>query len=91
MPKKYSIAEARHNLAAIVHELEHQPLVELTRRGEPVAVLLALEEYRRLKRQSGDFWSAYTAFCADQPAVEATNAEPFADVRDRSPGRAIDL
>jgi prevent-host-death family protein len=91
MPKRYSIAEARHNLAAIVHELEHQPLVELTRRGEPVAVLLALEEYRRLKRQSGDFWSAYMAFSADQLAAEAVESEPFADVRDRSPGRAIDL
>jgi prevent-host-death family protein len=39
MPKTYSIAEARHNLAAIVHEAERQSPVALTRRGEPVAVL----------------------------------------------------
>jgi hypothetical protein len=44
-----------------------------------------------LKRQSGDFWSAYMAFSADQLAAEAVESEPFADVRDRSPGRAIDL
>ena len=38
---KYTIAEARHNLAAIVHELEDKEQIELTRRGEPVAVLLS--------------------------------------------------
>ncbi len=48
MSKRYTIAEARHNLAAIVHELERRAHIELTRRGEPVAVLLSMREYRRL-------------------------------------------
>jgi prevent-host-death family protein len=48
MCRRYSIAEARHDLAAIVHELEGRDLIELTRRGEPVAVMLSLKEYRRL-------------------------------------------
>jgi prevent-host-death family protein len=86
MPKRYSIAEARHDLAAIVHELEQQSTVELTRRGEPVAVLLSLDEYRRLVARQRDFWSAYTAFRA-QFGLEDNLAEPLGDLRDRASGR----
>lgn len=62
MPMTYSIAEARQNLAAIVHEAERQSPVALTRRGEPVAVLLSLQEYQRLLAKETHFWDAYTAF-----------------------------
>lgn len=48
MEKSYSIAEARNDLASIVHDVEGASAVELTRRGRPVAVLLSVEEYRRL-------------------------------------------
>jgi prevent-host-death family protein len=41
MSKRYSIAEARNNLASIVHELEVIDNIELTRRGKSVAVLLS--------------------------------------------------
>jgi prevent-host-death family protein len=91
MPKRYSIAEARHDLAAIVHELEQQPTIELTRRGEPVAVLLSLAEYQRLQAGRGDFWSAYTVFreqfTLDQDSVE----ELLRDLRDSTSGREVSL
>lgn len=45
MPKSFSIAKARHDLAALVQQLEHQSRIELTRRGKPVAVLLSLGDY----------------------------------------------
>jgi prevent-host-death family protein len=85
--KRYSIAEARHNLAAIVHQLEHDSPVELTRRGEPVAVLLSTETYRRLLPTTG-FWEAYTDFRTNLSADDLVGApDLFADLRDRSPGR----
>jgi prevent-host-death family protein len=87
MPKRYSIAEARHDLAAIVHTLEQEPTIELTRRGEPVAVLLSLDEYRRLVARQRDFWSAYAAFRAQFDLEEGDTAEPLRDLRDQSPGR----
>jgi cellobiose PTS system EIIB component len=91
MSKRYSIAEARHDLAAIVHELEEQPRIELTRRGEPVAVLLSLTEYRRLLARQRDFWSAYTMFRA-QFALEAGDTdELLRDTRDAAPGRELSL
>lgn len=88
--KRYNIAEARHNLAAIVHELEQQPTIELTRRGEPVAVLLSLNEYQRLLMRQRDFWSAYTAFRA-LFAPNDDSVDLFRDSRDSSPGREFAL
>jgi len=92
MPKTYSIAEARHNLAAIVHEAERQSPIALTRRGEPVAILLSIQEYQRLLAKETRFWDAYTAF---RNSVDLTqlNIEPnvFHAVRDRASGREVDL
>lgn len=92
MTKQYSVAEARHNLAAIIHELESRAMVELTRRGERVAVLLSLREYRKLTAQRGKFWEAYEAF---RTAVDLSefNIEPalFADARDAGSGREVRL
>ena len=88
MSSRYSIAEARHDLAAIVHELEGRDLIELTRRGEPVAVMLSLREYRRLAAGRDRFWDAYGAFreAVDLPRLDI-EPELFKGVRDPSPGR----
>ena len=48
MSKAYSIAEARNQLSRVVHEAESTGEVQLTRRGKPVAVVLSMDEYRRL-------------------------------------------
>lgn len=91
MHKRYSIAEARHNLAAIVHELADETSIELTRRGEPVAVLLSIDTYRRLLPSTEGFWEAYSAFRASVENDDFTDvSEVFTDVRDRSPGREVD-
>lgn len=92
MPKQYSIAEARHNLAAIVHELDVQPVIELTRRGAPVAVLVSLDRYHQFRDNPPSFWDAYTAFRATvDPAVLEGEPDTFVVVRDVSPGRDVQL
>jgi len=53
MDDGHSIAEARNNLARLVHVAEDGEPVRLTRRGKPVAVILSLTEYERL-RAAGD-------------------------------------
>ncbi len=90
MQKSFSIAEARHNLAALIHELEHWPLIQLTRRGKPVAVLLSVREYQRLVNNSVGFWDAYTAFRASTD-LAPLDIEPdiFQGLRDQSTGREI--
>jgi prevent-host-death family protein len=92
MTKRYSIAQARDNLAALVHELERRSTIELTRRGQPVAVLLSMREYRRLAAPKEGFWKAYEAFRASID-LERLNITPevLGGVRDRSTGREVRL
>ena len=90
MSKSYTIADARHNLAAIVHELEREPTIQLTRRGRPVAVLLSMSEHARLQTGSTTFWDAYQAFRA---SVDLTTLDMdpavFDGVRDLTSGREM--
>jgi prevent-host-death family protein len=90
MSRRYSIAEARHDLAALVHELEGRDLIELTRRGEPVAVMLSLREYRRLTVGRDRFWDAYRAF-RETVDLSRLGIEPEIFERDPSPGREARL
>jgi antitoxin Phd len=53
MPRQYSVTEARHHFTALVEEVEQGAILELTRRGKPVAVLLSFQEYKRLAPISG--------------------------------------
>ncbi len=85
----YSIAEARDKFAALIHQVEtgSEP-VRVTRRGEPVAVILSLEVYEQLSKTppaQRDFWESYQAW-RERWAVEEWDDEfdPFADVRDRT-------
>lgn len=62
MDKDYSIAQARHDLPAIVHEVERNGRVRITRRGRLVAVVLSIAEFERLlsaRRKEPD-WSLAT-------------------------------
>jgi prevent-host-death family protein len=88
--KRYSIAEARDNFTGIVHAAEAGATIELTRRGKPIAVLLALGEYERLSEGRRGFKAAYRDFLRRNPdlsdhAVESE--EWLRGIRDSSPGR----
>ena len=90
MAKSFSIAQARHQLAALVHQLEHQSRIQLTRRGKPVAVLLSMREYNRITAQSKGFWDAYAAYIAATD-LRRLNIEPqiFEGLRDKTFGREV--
>ncbi|MGQ0603486.1 MAG: type II toxin-antitoxin system Phd/YefM family antitoxin [Anaerolineales bacterium] len=91
MTKQYSIAEARHNLASIVYELDSKERIELTRRGEPVAVLISIKAYQRLSLNRADFWDAFTTF-RDSVSLKDLKIEPevLTGTRDRSGGREVE-
>ncbi len=88
----YSIAEARDNLTALIREVEATAAVELTRRGKPVAVILSIDEYRRLSSPAESFSSALGRF-REQVDVAALELGPelFRDVRETDTGREPDL
>jgi prevent-host-death family protein len=89
MSKRYTVAEARDNLAGLVHEAEGGTAVEITRRGKPVAVLLAIEDYERLAGSGRGFVKAYADFrrAFDLGKLAIDPDEMFASARERSAGR----
>ncbi len=90
MDKSFSIAQARHSLAALIHQLERQPRIQLTRRGKPVAVLLSQREFERIASPAAGFWDAYASFRASVD-LAALDIEPsvFHGPRDKSAGREM--
>jgi antitoxin Phd len=92
MKRQFSIAEAKNKLPSIIHQVEKGPSVELTRRGEPVAVLLSVHEYERLDQKTRGFWNALMTFrqVLQDEAVEITDLD-FEGLRDSSAGREVEF
>ena len=90
MLEQYSIAKARDHFTSLVRTVERESAVELTRRGKPVAVMLSIEEYKRLSTRQAGFWEAYSAF-RERVNLQELGIEPdtFAGLRDRYPGREV--
>jgi prevent-host-death family protein len=92
MAHRYSVAEARAHLPAILVRAEAGEAVELTRRGRPVAVVLSCEAFERLRSERPRFADTYRAFLQKFPLENVGLADDFAaSVRDRSPGRPVKL
>jgi len=91
--KQHSIAEARNSLPSLVRAAESGKAVELTRRGEPVAVLIGRRQYERLTLKFRGFSETYEEFTREIDLGElAINPdELFAGGRDGSHGREVDL
>ncbi len=91
--QSYSVAEARNHFAEIVRDLEKTTRVEVTRRGKPVAVLISIEEYERMSAPRAGFLDRYEEFRKefDLDNLGLDPDEIFRDVRDKAPGREVDL
>ena len=93
MAKRRSIAEARTHLPSLVKEAESGEAVELTRRGEPVAVLIGRKQYVRLISKRRRFVEAYEKFARDFDLTEL-GIDPddvFSGARDETRGREVRL
>ena len=93
MLERLSVTEARRNLPSLIREAEHGKAVELTRRGEPVAVLVGHRMFARLASGRRRFSDAYSDFTQsfDLSEVGLDPDAVFEDVRDPSPGRDVQL
>jgi prevent-host-death family protein len=91
--KRRSIAEARTHLPSLVREAESGEAVELTRRGEPVAVLIGRKQYVRLTSKHCRFVEAYEKFARefDLAALGIDPDEVFSGARDETRGREARL
>lgn len=92
MSPRYSIADARSRLPSLVDQAESGVEVELTRRGEPVAVLVSRREFERLRGKRLHFSDAYRKFLEKHSLDEIGAEDDFAaSTRDRTPGRKVSL
>ncbi len=93
MGKRHSIADARMKLPRLVREAEAGKAVELTRRGEGVAVLIGRKQYERLISRSRRFSEAWNEFSrkVELAELKIDPDEVFAGVRDDAPGRDTGL
>jgi prevent-host-death family protein len=92
MPQRYSISEARTSLPAIVDLAEAGRQIELTRRGRPVAVVVSLREFERLRGERPRFADAYKVFLSKHSLAEIGLDEDFVrSVRETGPGREVSL
>ena len=92
MSRRYSIAEARARLSDLVDQAEAGQSVELTRRGQPIAVLLSVAEVERLRAERARFADAYRDFLAEHPLDQVgIEGDVFARARDGTPGRDVSL
>jgi prevent-host-death family protein len=89
--RRLTLAQAREQLPAIVHDVALHGPVELTEEGEPLAVIVSLDEYRRLAPARLDLWDAIQKFRAETDLDELDIDSAMEGVRDRSPGRDIHL
>lgn len=89
--KQVSISEAREHLPSLVRDAERGLTVTLTRRGEPVAVMISTARYRDHTKGSIPFSQALrdfrNAFDLDELDIESI----YEGVRDRSEGRVVPL
>jgi PTS system cellobiose-specific IIB component len=93
MVQRYAIAEARANLPTLIDEVAAGSAVQITRRGEVVAVMISISEYERLHSRRVGFQEAYQQFLKKHsPAAVGVDVDAFAkQARDRSPGRKVPL
>jgi len=93
MNERHSIEEARRNLPRLVREAEHGKTLQLTRRGEPVAVLVGYRTFERIVAGRRSFVEAYEEFAktVDLSDLAFDLAKLLEGVRDPGPGRDVRL
>ncbi len=89
---QYSITQMQANLDGVMQAVEREKAIEITQQGKQVAVLLSVDEYRRLVgEQSSGFGAALKKFRQElvEEGLDIDPDEMFKDVRDRSPARTV--
>jgi prevent-host-death family protein len=91
MGKQYSVADARNQLPALLHEAERGGVVEITRHGRPIAVVVSISDYERLTAARPDLWDAWQAWRSRTTALTDADVDALADPdRGADPGGGVD-
>jgi prevent-host-death family protein len=92
MALKYSVAAARSSLPALIDQAEAGRTIELTRRGQPVAVVVSIRQFERLRGARPRFGDAYRHFLETHSLEEIGVDRDFAaSSREKGVGRKVSL
>lgn len=91
MSKQYSVAEARQQFTDLLRKAEHGRVLEITRRGRPVAVLVSAREYAKLTGKQAGFAKEVATFRDSHDPEDFLPDDAFEGLRDQSAGREVDL
>lgn len=92
MSKRMTTAQARRDFAKVLRSAERGIPVEVMRNGQPIAVVISMGQYREVQGAAKPTLSAFIAeFRASVDPRDLEGPDPWADVRDRSAGREVDL
>ena len=88
----YSIAETKNNLSQLVHKVEEGEVIQITRRGQSVAVLLSLDDFKKYNQLSISPANTLKGFLQNKDFQDVDiEASIFDELRATQSGRAIEL
>ena len=89
---KVSVAEARQHFARLIRRAQQGKTIEITRRGEPVAVLRSAPEYSAITGERSSFMDAMRRV-RERLGVDALEISDvdFEGLREQSPGSEVSL
>jgi prevent-host-death family protein len=92
MARQLTTAQARRDWAKVLRSAGRGKPVVVTSNGQPVAAVISIEQLRSLERaRSKTLADVIRMVRAKLNVDDLRGPDPWADVRDLSPGRDLDL
>ena len=85
--KTRTIAEAKNNLSQLIHQLESDDAIHLTRHGKPVAVMLSETNYQKLTHKGNNLYQAILQWRTKLDSDSALTDSELLNVRSASQAR----
>ena len=85
--KTSTISEAKNNLSQLIHQLESDEAIHLTRHGKPVAVMLSEANYHKLTQQNNSLYQAIQHWRSQLVSDSALTEAELKNVRATNQGR----
>lgn len=85
--KTSTIAEAKNNLSQLIHQLQSDEPIHLTRHGKPVAVMLSEANYQKLTQKNNGLYQAIQQWRNQLDSDIGLTESELKNVRATSQGR----
>jgi len=92
MTRRLTTAEARRDWAKVLRSASRGTPVVVTSNGQPIAAVVSIDQLRTIEQARGEtLGEAIRRARSTLDPEDLRGPDPWANVRDRSPGRDVDL